>query len=267
VRVLPEENLGWEENPPTLLEYQRRDQRWMQGNLQYGTFLVAPGLKPVSRFQLAFAMLMFLGSPAWMGLLALGTMRAALSTGLGDFVSPAPGTALLCLVLAMWFAPKIATLVDVLTRPDLRRAFGGGLRLVASAIVETLFFILLSPIMWFSHTLFLAGLPFGRTVGWIGQTRDDHSVPWMIAARCFWPHAVLGWSSILVLLATHPAAIPYALLIAAGPALAVPLAVLSALPGAGRLLSRAGLGQLPEETAPPDALRALALPALAERVT
>lgn len=34
VRVLPEENLGWEENPPTLLEFIRRDLRWLQGTLQ-----------------------------------------------------------------------------------------------------------------------------------------------------------------------------------------------------------------------------------------
>ena len=32
VRVLPEEDLGWEENPPTLIEFLRRDLRWCQGN-------------------------------------------------------------------------------------------------------------------------------------------------------------------------------------------------------------------------------------------
>ena len=42
VRVLPEENLGWEENPPTLIEFIRRDLRWCQGNMQYWRFLVLP---------------------------------------------------------------------------------------------------------------------------------------------------------------------------------------------------------------------------------
>lgn len=267
VRVLPEEDLGWEENPPTLLEYMRRDQRWMQGNLQYGPFLVMPGLEPVSRFQLAFAMLMFLSSPAWIGLLVVGAAIAAASTRLSDFIDPAAGSALLWLTLGMWFAPKIATVLDVMTRKSLRRAFGGGPRFLTSVVIETLFFILLSPIMWVSHTLFLAGLPFGRTVGWIGQVRDDHSVAWSVAGRQFWPHAVLGWSVILALLATHPAAIPAALLIAAGPALAIPLAVLSSVPGVGRFMVRWGLGRLPEETTPPDALRALALPPLAGQTT
>jgi membrane glycosyltransferase len=44
VRVLPEENLGWEENPPTLMEFIRRDLRWCQGNMQYWRFLFLPGL-------------------------------------------------------------------------------------------------------------------------------------------------------------------------------------------------------------------------------
>src|SRR5712691_5161393 len=50
VRVLPDETLGWEENPPTLIEFIRRDLRWCQGNLQYWRFLFLPGLAPVSRF-------------------------------------------------------------------------------------------------------------------------------------------------------------------------------------------------------------------------
>ena len=267
VRVLPEEDLGWEENPPTLLEYMRRDQRWMQGNLQYGPFLVMPGLKPVSRFQLAFAMLMFLSSPAWIGLLVVGAAAAATSAKLSDFIDPSAGSMLLWLTLGMWFAPKIATVLDVMTRNSLRLAFGGGPRFLASVAIETLFFIMLSPIMWVSHTLFLAGLPFGRAVGWIGQVRDDHSVAWPVACRQFWPHAVLGWSVILALLATHPAAIPAALLVAGGPALAIPLAVLSSAPGVGRIMVRWGLGRLPEETTPPESLRALALPPLAGQST
>jgi membrane glycosyltransferase len=263
VRVLPEEDLGWEENPPTLIEYLRRDQRWTQGTLQYGHFLFKPGMKLVSRFQLAFAMLMFLGSPAWIGMLVVGSLAVAFAPTPADFIDPAIGSALMVIILVMWFAPKIATVLDVLTRPQLRHAFGGTVRFLASVVSETIFFILLSPIMWFSHTLFLAGLPFGKVVGWIGQVRDDHTVPWSAAWRQFWPHTLLGAGCVALLAFTHPSAIPYALLIAGGPLLAVPLAVFTAVPTLGTTLARIGLGRLPEETAPPVALAALALPALA----
>ena len=263
VRVLPEEDLGWEENPPTLIEYLRRDQRWTQGTLQYSAFLFQPGMKFVSRVQLGFAMLMFLGSPAWIALLVVGVIAATLAPTPAAFIQPDVGMLLMVVILVMWFAPKIATVLDVVTRPQLRSAFGGTARFLVSVVCETIFFLMLSPIMWFSHTLFLAGLPFGKVVGWIGQVRDDHTVPWTTAFAQFWPHSLLGLSSVVVLALTHPAGIPYALLIAGGPLFSIPLAVISAWPALGNALARIGIGRLPEETAPPVALAALELPALA----
>ena len=44
VRVLPEEGASFEQNPPTLTEFIRRDLRWCQGNMQYWHFLRMPGL-------------------------------------------------------------------------------------------------------------------------------------------------------------------------------------------------------------------------------
>jgi len=261
VRVLPEEDLGGEENPPTLLEFIRRDLRWCQGNMQYWPFLVLPGLKLVSRYQLVLWLLMFLSSPAWMALLVVGTATVALK-GPAAFIRPDAGMALFIIVLIMWFAPKIATVIDVLTRAEARRAFGGSARFLSSVAAETVFFLLLSPIMWFGHTVFLGGLLIGRAVGWSGQTRDDHAVPWSLALRKLWPQTLLGLACLGMLAATAPAAIPYALLLAGGLALAIPLAVVTASPAVGRALVRTGLGRLPEETNPPAALRALALPAV-----
>jgi membrane glycosyltransferase len=166
------------------------------------------------------------------------------------------------LVLVMWFAPKIATALDVLMRPELRRAFGGTIRFVLGFVIDALFTVLLLPVMWLTHTLFIAGMPFGRSIGWIGQMRDGHTVPWSQALRQLWPHTLVGLGAIAVLAATHPATIPYALLLAGGPALSIPFAVLLARTGVGAALTRIGIGRLPEETAPPLALTALALPAL-----
>ena len=264
VRVLPEEDLGWEENPPTLIEFIRRDLRWCQGNMQYKSFLLAPGLQPVSRYQLVFALLMFIGSPAWIGLLLLGTLGVVLAATPADFVRADAGYALLAVVLLMWFAPKIATVIDVLTRPALRNAFGGTARFLGSVAVETVFFLLLSPIMWLGHTLFLGGLACGRSLGWIGQVRDDHAVPWDLALRQLWPHTLVGIIPIAILALTVPAAVPYTLPIAAGLAVAVPFAVLTANWRIGRTFTRLRIGALPEEHMP-SALDALKLPALQPR--
>lgn len=263
VRVLAEEGSSFEQNPPTLVEFIRRDLRWCQGNMQYWHFLRMPGLRPVSRYQLVFALLMFLGSPAWIGLLLIGTLGVALAPTPADFMRWDAGIALLVLVLAMWFAPNIATMIDVLTRPKLRYSFGGSIRSSASFVMTIIFVVLVAPIMWTSHTLFLARLLLGRTIEWGAQARDDHRVPWSLAVRSFWPQTLIGLVPLLVLAVAAPSAIPYAFLIAGGPLLSIPLAVVTAAPALGRALIVLGLDRLPEETLPPPELRALDLPAIA----
>jgi membrane glycosyltransferase len=250
VRVLVDEDLGWEENPPTLLEFIRRDIRWCQGNMQYWRFLTLPGLRLVSRYQLAFAILMFLGSPAWMALLVFGTYGAITADRPSAFIAPGPGLAVLVLELVMWFAPKIATVIDTMTRNKARWRYGGGLLFLVNVAVETVFFLLLSPIMWFAHAVFLASLPFGAGIGWGTQARDGHAVPVRFAVARLWPQAVIGWGCITALAVWAPGAIPCALLIAAGLALAVPLCVVTANGAVGAAMVRAGIGRLPEETSP-----------------
>ena len=262
VRVLPQEDLGWEENPPTLLEFVRRDLRWCQGNMQYWRFLSLPGLKPVSRYQLVLAILMFIGSPAWIGLLVLGTLAVAFSDAPQNFIRADAGMALFVCVLVMWFSPKIASAIDILMRPELRRGFGGAGLFIISYAIETVYSILLCPILWFGHTIFLTGLLFGREIGWIGQTRDDHAVPFALALRNLWPHTLLGCAALGLLAVTLPAAVPYALFLAGGPALAVPFAMMTAWPWLGHFAARVGIGRLPEETTRPAVLVALALPAI-----
>jgi membrane glycosyltransferase len=263
VRVLPEENLGWEANPPTLAEFIRRDLRWCQGNMQYWSFIGLPGLHLVSRYQLAFAILMFIGSPAWVGMLVTGVLALAFAAQPSAVVDGGPGLVVFWSVLAMWFAPPIATAIDVLLHPPLRRSFGGALSFSASVAAALAFNLLLVPNLWVAHAVFLAGLLFGREPAWSSQQRDVHAIPLSLALRLLWPQTMLGWSAILVVALTHPAALPYVLVLAAGLALAVPLALITASPAFGRLLMRGGFARLPEEIAPPAILRAIAPPALA----
>jgi membrane glycosyltransferase len=259
VRVVPIEDGSWEENPPTLLEFIRRDLRWCEGNMQYWRLMRLPGLAAVSRCNIALAILMFVQSPAWIGILVLATLSVALAPTPSAFIRPGAGLSALVLVLLMWIAPVTASAIDVLARPQARRAFGGTTRFLANVAVVYIFSILLGPIMWLEHTIFMIGCLFRRdTVGWLGQIRDDHKVPLRVAARTLWPQTLLGCGVIGLLAATHPAAVPYALFFAAGLALAVPIAVGTALPGIGMLFVRSGVGRLPEETAPPPEFHALA---------
>ena len=92
VRVLPEETGSWEDSPPNLLHFSMRDLRWCQGNLQYWTVIRLPGLPVMSRFQLAWAIQMFLGVPAMTMMTALIPIKfstARISPGSRSALPPA----------------------------------------------------------------------------------------------------------------------------------------------------------------------------------
>lgn len=262
VRVVPREDLGWEDNPPTLLEFMRRDLRWCQGNMQYWRLFTLPKLTPVSRYQLVLAILMFIGSPAWVGLLLLATAALVLCDDPANIMPSDLGTALIAWVLLMWFSPKIAGALDVLLAPKERRAFGGAGRFTVNFAIETVYSIVLCPILWISHTIFLFGRLFNRDIHWMGQVRDDHGVPFGRAMRDLWPQIVVGCASLGLVMFSQSWALPYILLLAGGPAFAAPFATITAWPVLGSLAARIGIGRLPEETATPDDLLELALPAI-----
>jgi membrane glycosyltransferase len=262
VRVLPREDLGWEDNPPTLLEFMRRDLRWCQGNMQYWRLLTLPDLKPVSRYQLVLAILMFIGSPAWVGLLGLATAALVMCDDPASIMRSDIGEMLLAWVLVMWFSPKIAGALDVLLAPKERRAFGGAGRFIVNFSIETIYSIVLCPILWISHTIFLFGRLFNRDIAWMVQVRDDHAVPFGLAMRDLWPHTLVGCLALGSVSISQPWALPYILLLAGGPAFAAPFATLTAGSVLGSLAARIGIGRLPEETAVPEHLLELALPAI-----
>lgn len=266
VRILPVEGMSYEENPPTLMEFSRRDLRWLQGNMQYWQLLGLPGLKPVSRFQLIFAIWMYLGSPAWMAMIAIGTIMLALrDTPQGPSlpVEAGPGTWLFAIMTVMTFAPKIATVADVLITRRLRRAFGGTLVFAANIAAEMLFMILLTPSIALSHTIFMARLfVFRRGGTWTSQSRQSHAVPFGMAFAKLWPQTLAGCFVLAAAAIKAPNEIGFFLLGTIGLILAAPFAVVTASPLLGRWFARIGICHLPEEKEVPAALAPLHLPAI-----
>jgi membrane glycosyltransferase len=264
--VLPTEGVSWEENPPTLMEFSRRDLRWCQGNMQYWKLLSMPGLKPVSRFHLMFAIWMYLGSPAWMAMMAIGTALLAISqTHATQYVpvKAGAGTALFVITLVMTFAPKIATMIDVCLEEARRDSFGGTLRFVFNLIADALFMLLLAPIIALTHTIFMIRLfIFRRGLAWNSQTRETHAVPWRLAFAKLWPQTLAGCTVLGVVALKSPNDLGFALMGTVGLIFAAPFAVATASPLIGRVFAQLGVARLPEEHAHRDALVPLRLPAI-----
>ena len=262
VRIYPQEDASWEENPPTLTEYIRRDLRWCEGNLQYFKLLNLPNLLPVNRIQLVLAITMFFGSPAWIAMILLCTVAISLSTTPAALINENYFFTLLVVTLMMWYLPKTTGALDVLLRTSKSQDFGGRWRFTISLLLEMAFSLLMTPITWLNHTMFITRLAFGKKGGWSAHARDDHSISILDALHQFWPHTVLGVVLTSMLYFTHPATLIYGLLFFGGLLFAAPLVVLTSQPWLGRFMMRRQLLSLPEEIAPPIDLLPLQLNAL-----
>jgi membrane glycosyltransferase len=262
VRIFPSEDASWEENPPTLTEYIRRDLRWCEGNLQYLHLLTLKNLQPVSRIQLILAIAMFFGSPAWIALIFICTLAIGFSVMPSALVNPDHFSALLVVTLIMWYLPKIAGALDVVLRSSESRRFGGRWRFCFSLVLELIFSLLMTPITWLNHTIFIIGLAFGKKGGWTGQTRHDHSVSIAHAFQQFWPHTLIGLGLASLLYFTHPATLWYGMLFFGGLLFSIPLVVLTSQAWLGRWMIGHRLLALPEEITPPAVLLPLQLSAL-----
>jgi membrane glycosyltransferase len=256
VRVLPEEGGSWEDNPPTIFQFSARDLRWCQGNMQYWRLLDTPGLLFMSRFQLAWAILMFLGVPAMTLMIALVPLKILDGEDLSIFpVGLAIG--LYLTFLGMYLSPKLAGLADILLAKGGVARYGGLARFLASAAIEIVFSFLLGAVTTFRITLFMIGLLFGRSVIWNGQARDAHGVSWSDAALGLWPASLFGALVCGALAALSPATLAWSLPLTFGYLVAIPFAVLTASEDVAELLERHALCGIPEELEPPAEIRAL----------
>lgn len=261
VRVLPVEGGSYEENPPTLPDFIKRDLRWCQGNMQYVGLIRWKVWRPLGRLQLALAILMYLSPVMWMGFLLAGLARTVATAlfpeaeftftpAVWDRVASGEGVALFGTMMTIIFAPKIFGVIDIMLSAEKRRRYGGGIRMLAGTVVEMTFGALLAPIVAVAQTVFVIGLFFGKKVAWNVQARDLQTVAWSRALRGLWLQTLCGVLFGSALWAWAPGALPWAIPLLTAWLLAVPFAVLTSSAAGGRFMRRIGLCGVPEEFEP-----------------
>jgi membrane glycosyltransferase len=146
-------------------------------------------------------------------------------------------------------------MLDIALTPGGAARYGGRLRFAAGAVVETVFSILIAPIVAFRVTIFLIGLLFGRSMMWNGQNRDAYRLSWGDALRGLWPQTLFGLTLAgTIVVVVGPATLPWAGPMVAGLGLAIPFAVLTAHPAFGRWTQRIGLCAIPDEIEVPESI-------------
>ena len=246
---------SWEEVPPNVEDYARRDRRWCQGSLQHLRLLRERGLHPLSRLHFLLGAMGYVSSLLWLLILVAGTAYVIAPASHGPVVLTTqlvdtPAFSLLALTALVLFLPKALGLLAGLIRE--RAAFGGAVRLVSSAVLETVFSVLLAPVMMVYHARFVTEILFGRAVGWGAQDRERADLTWSeatIAAR--WPTVVgVAWGGLT--LAMSPLFFVWMSPIFVGLALSIPLVRWTSLRSLGRRMRALELLAVPSETAEPD---------------
>lgn len=259
VRVLPDEDGSWESNPPALPEFLRRELRWLAGNMQYRHLLRLPGLKPMGRWQLVQAILLFSGVPLYL-LFLLAAAAAAATDGESPF-PVAPALALTLAWLGALYAPKLLGYVQVALSPDERARYGGAARFAVGVAAEISFTLLMDAISAVAKT----GAMLRGSAVWAAQNRSDRGVGWGEAARLLWPQTLLGIVVFGAFAAAGWTATLWVLPLAGGMLAAIPFCVLTADPRFGQWLRANQIAAIPEEQAPrPSPIPALALQHLAD---
>jgi membrane glycosyltransferase len=262
VWLVPELGGSYEELPPTISDYAKRDRRWCLGNLQHVRLLAAKGLCPVSRAHMAAGAFSYLASPMWLLLLLLTTFEALRAVYLEDpsdrslfpawpFAEHVDLLGLFCVAIAMLLLPKLLALGLALGTPARRNAMGGAGPMIKSALAEIVFAALLAPILMLKQTVAVVGILLGGCVSWGGQSRDGAAEGWRVAIVSYGVPTLIGGSWALLTWLLTPVLLPWLLPVLLGLVLAIPLAQLSGRSDLGRAAARRGWFLVPEEIEPP----------------
>jgi membrane glycosyltransferase len=269
VWLVPELTESYEELPPTLIDYAKRDRRWCQGNLQHLKVMFARGLCGISRLHLAMGIMSYLSSPLWLLFLLLTALQAYVQSQtppvyfFGDNLFPVwpesyavEMTTVLVVTLSMLFLPKLLSLLLLLLRQrqKLKQA-GGFLRVLASMVLETLFSALIAPVLMLYQSKFVVAILLRRSVGWPPQQRDARRLSLKEAVVAHGGQTLIGMISGILSYLYIPDFFWWFTPVLAGLLLVIPISMLSSSTHLGSLARKLGLFLIPEESHPPGILQ------------
>lgn len=261
---------SYEELPPTLIDYAKRDRRWCQGNLQHLRMVFAKGFSGLSRLYFLMGIMSYLSSPLWLLFLVVTGFEAYVQSQtmpvyfFGDNIFPVwpesyavEMTTVLLVTLAMLFLPKLWSLLLLLMRGRHVKAYGGVLRATLSVFLESLFSVLTAPVLMLYQSKFVFAILARKSVGWPPQNRDDHRLSLKEAIQAHGGQTLIGLAAGWISYLYVPDFFLWLTPVIGGLLLSIPISILSSSTRAGLLARRLGIFLTPEEYRPPRVIELL----------
>jgi membrane glycosyltransferase len=257
---------SYEEVPPNLLDELQRDRRWCYGNMMNFRLILERGIHPVYRAVFATGLMAYLSSLLWLVFLTLSTLLlATLDLNPARHASAPLSSAwpllhsehalqLFGLTTILLILPKLLGVAHICLQDATQ--FGGNVRLVFSMLLELVFAMFVSPIKMLFHAGFVIAALWSCSLHWKSPSRSNAETSWSDAVSLHSAHTLLGlaWGTGVYLLS--PVCLIWLFPVVGALALSIPLSVLSSRVSAGNVLRKMQLFLTPEETLPPEELRA-----------
>ncbi|MCP5420918.1 MAG: glucans biosynthesis glucosyltransferase MdoH, partial [Gammaproteobacteria bacterium] len=254
---------SFEEIPPTLIDYAKRDRRWCQGNLQHLRLIFARGFHPINRLHLLMGVMSYLASPLWFLFLVLTGIEAFIQSRgepiyfFGESFAPVwpvsytvEMTTVLIVTLTFLFLPKVLALILLLKDPVQRRLYGGRFRVALGVLLESLFSVLMAPVLMLFQAKFVMAILLRRDVGWPAQQRGDRQTGFKEALLAHAGQTLLGIAVGVVSYHFVPNFFWWFIPVLLGIVLAIPVSMFSSNVALGQVTRRWGLFLTPQETHP-----------------
>lgn len=206
VHIVPAIEGSYEGQPPTLPDVIARDRRWAQGNLQHLSIVRASGLTAMGRLHLVMGATSYLVSAVWAASLLVGVVLALQGQQMipsyfidkktlfpvWPVIDSGAALRLLFATMIIVLMPKILGLILELKRVAFTREQFGRTRAVLGVLTETIFSILISPILMVTQTVAVFQVLLGYDSGWSSQHRDSEGFTIWNAARCHYRDTLVG---------------------------------------------------------------------------
>lgn len=251
VWMAPELDGSFEECPPNLIAFAKRDRRWCQGNMQHLRIVSAAGLRPMSRFHLGWGALAYCGAVLWLVFLLLGAgVIAEREFGSHEYfdanrrlfpIWPVfdlhQATLLLVATVALLLLPRVLAFLHYVMRSGAWQSPVRTGAALAVFVVEVVHSTLTAPVLMICYLRFVFAFVAGRAVSWSPKESEDGSLAPAACLSAFGVHAVVGMALAGIVAVTTPQLLGWTAPIWASLILAPAITWLSARP----LPHRAGL--------------------------
>ena len=264
--LLPNLPGTYEELPTNLIDFMQRDRRWCAGNLQHQHVIRAEGIPFGNRLHMILGIMSYASGPLWLGFILialLGTLTSTSHTGLqlataGFFTASNEGTMLFRLTMVLLFLPKLLTFLLAFVQPRIRKSFGGGINMLASAVLEQLFAMLQQPVAMLFYTTFVIMPLCGNVVRWEAQPRSERGINWREAFLRHRSHLLFAASLFLLLAALDKTSTMLGLLpVFIGLMVSPAFTVFTSRASLGQLARRCGLFLTVDELTPAPEVKTL----------